>query len=75
MSSGRDTQYAHTKLVSNFLNWLTRTTHIPPVLIVLLSVDTGKASSVNFQANIDILYLFHHTAEKERERKKKQVSI
>jgi hypothetical protein len=38
-------------------------TYVPLVLIVLLSVDTGKASSVNFQANIDTVYLFHHTAE------------
>ena len=65
MSSYRDTQYAHTKLVGNLLNWLIRIIYIPPVLIVLLSVDTGKASSVNFQANIDTLYLFHHTAETE----------
>jgi hypothetical protein len=65
MSSGRDTQYAHTKLVSNFLNRLIRMTYVPLVLIVLLSVDTGKASSVNFQANIDTVYIFHHTAETE----------
>jgi hypothetical protein len=65
MSSGRNTQYAHTKLVSNFLNWLIRMTYVPLVSIVLLSVDTGKASSVNFQANIDTVYLFHHTAETE----------
>jgi len=65
MSSCRDTQYAHTKLVSNFLNWVIRTPYIPPVLIVLPSADTRKASSVNFQANIDTLYLFHHTAETE----------
>jgi hypothetical protein len=39
--------------------------HVPLVLIVLPSVDTGKASSVNFQANIETLYLFHRTAETE----------
>ena len=65
MSSGRDTPYALTKLISNFLNWLIRMTYTPLVLIVSLSIDTGKASSVNFQANIDTLYLFHHTAETE----------
>jgi len=48
-------------------------TYIPPVLIVLLSVDTGKASSVNFQANIDTLYPFHHTAEKEKNKYFKRV--
>jgi hypothetical protein len=52
--------------ISNFLKWLIRTTYIPLVLIVLLSVDTGKASSINFQANIGTVYLFHHTAETER---------
>jgi hypothetical protein len=34
-------------------------------LIVLLSVDIGKANSVNFQSDIDILFLFHHAAETE----------
>lgn len=40
-------------------------TYIPLVLIVLLSVDTKKANSVNFQADIDTLFLFHHAAETE----------
>jgi hypothetical protein len=54
-----------THRINKFVKWLIRNTYIPLVLIFLLSVDIGKASSANFQANIGTLYLFQHTAETE----------